>query len=326
MRSILLTNNYDKSDVKPTELLQEYQRLLEKDIQIFFKNVALKNQACKACNSPSTEPAFSRLKLQYNECLSCGSLQVDDRPTTEQLSAFIENSKAIPYWNEKLATSTAPERFKHIIQPRIDWIAQGLSEYKNAASEIGIIDAQPDYTEALKALPNLSSPQNIHSLHSPDENSISISSLQEESLDACLAFENFDASLHPRDDLGKVAKALNKGGLLFITSILGSGFDIRVLRERCESILPPDRMNLFTVEGWEILLRDTGFEILEFSTPGSFDTNNVKNEITTNNDFLQDKFVSYLFKNREQKDLDAFQNFLQETLLSSYGRILARKI
>ncbi|MCZ4282336.1 hypothetical protein O4H49_16235 [Kiloniella laminariae] len=326
MRSILLTNSYDKSDIKPTILIQEYQKLLTQDIQDFFKKPTRKNQACNACNAPTTEPAFSRLKLQYNECLSCGSLQVDDRPTTEQLSAFIKYSKAIPYWNEKLATSTAPERFKHIIQPRLDWIAQGISEYKNASSKIGIIDAQPDYTEALKALPNLFSPQNIHSLHSPDKNSISISSLKGNCLDACLAFESFDASLHPRDDLGKVAKALNKGGLLFITSILGSGFDIRVLRERCESILPPDRMNLFTVEGWKILLQDSGFEVLEFSTPGSFDTNNVKSEINTNKEFLQDKFVSYLFSNREQKDLDAFQNFLQEALLSSYGRILARKV
>ena len=326
MRSILLTKNYDKADVKPTELIQEYQRLLENDIQTFFKKPSLKNIPCKACNAPTTEPAFSRLKLQYNECSSCGSLQVDDRPSTEQLQAFIENSKAIPYWNEKLAVSTASERFKHIIQPRIDWIAQGLSEHNKAASNIGVIDAQPDYIEALKALPNLSSPQNIGSLYSSSEKALPISSLQETSLDACLAFENFDASLHPREDLENVAKALKEGGLLFITSILGSGFDIRVLREKCESILPPDRMNLFTVEGWEILLRDSGFEILEFSTPGSFDTNNVKNEISPNNEFLQDKFVSYLFKNREQKDFDAFQIFLQESLLSSYGRILALKI
>ena len=55
-----------------------------------------------------------------------------------------------------------------------------------------------------------------------------------------------------------------------------SGFDLQVLWERSTAILPPDKLNLLSAEGWVSRFAAPTWDMLEFSTPGMFDVENVR--------------------------------------------------
>lgn len=110
-----------------------------------------------------------------------------------------------------------------------------------------------------------------------------------------------------------------------MTVILISGFDLQLLWDKSENLFPPDRLNVFSVEGLYSLFDRFDFECLEFSTPGILDVEIVTEAIKKNPDIQFPRFFEYLFEKRSDAVKRSFQEFLQEGLLSSYGRILIRK-
>src|SRR5262249_36542613 len=89
--------------------------------------------------------------------------------------------------------------------------------------------------------------------------------------DLVTLFDVFDHTSDVGGLLSKAAGMLNPGGLLFITAILASGFDIKERGAQAQNLYPPDRLNVLTVEGFQKLFARHGFECLEFSTPGVLD-------------------------------------------------------
>ena len=81
-------------------------------------------------------------------------------------------------------------------------------------------------------------------------------------------------------------------------------------------------MNIFTIEGIISLFKNSGFEIIELSTPGMLDLNILENNM--DNTELP-KFLKDIIKNRDIFVKEAFQEFLQRGRLSSYLRIVAKK-
>jgi len=333
MRSISLVEDYDKSDVRPDELIAQYVALMEKDIAEYFLPNLTADENCPACSSSNVSKAFEKLGMTYHQCAECHSFYVGSRPTPEALREFSGHSKALEFWREKISTETFSERSKRIIQPRMDWVSQDVSAYKPDAKSLAMLGYQPGYGTALKEL-ELFEHCTLVKLNRFDgsaagEFSIvceTLDQLEDNCVDVGLTFESIDAALSPKEAIMQLHRILNKGGLLFITSILGSGFDIQTLKDRHDSIMPTDRMNLISVEGWQTLLSDAGFEIIEFSTPGVFDAQIVSDALSKKKITLDNPFLSYMFSKHNPDDIRAFQKFLQETLLSSYGRILAIKI
>jgi hypothetical protein len=97
------------------------------------------------------------------------------------------------------------------------------------------------------------------------------------------------------------------------------------LWDKAESIFPPDRLNVFSVEGLRTLFERWNFECLEFSTPGLLDVEIVEKAMARNPAVSVTRFTEYLLTNRDRETKMNFQQFLQKNLLSSYGRILLRK-
>ena len=118
---------------------------------------------------------------------------------------------------------------------------------------------------------------------------------------------------------------LKFGGLLFVNTISISGFDLQVLWENSPTIYPPDRLNLLSVEGLEELFTRHGFEVLEFSTPGTFDVEIVKRTLQRKPELTCDRFIRYLLMERDDQALRKFQEYLQQYRMSSYVRLALRK-
>ena len=153
-------------------------------------------------------------------------------------------------------------------------------------------------------------------------------SMENNKLDAHVvsAFGYIDRVFNPQEFLKDAKEMLSENGLLFLTTSTISGFDLQVLWQNSKSIFPPDRINLFSIEGLILLLESSGYEIIELSTPGQLDVELVKNAMVKNKEIELPRFVKYLLNNRDEDAHHCFQQYLQQFKLSSHVRIAAKKI
>lgn len=329
MRSVKMIEEYCEGDVKPAKLLEKYIKLTEADVaQYLLNGDALHDTPCPGCHSAEIASSFERFGMEYVECASCHTLRVNPRPSEQAINDYYLYSAAERFWRDELSKITRAARLEKIITPRLDWIIDSTQQHLPDAEHIVDIKTHQDgYDEALVSLDRFSKKTLLNPVVLETCAGVEVVSgaLDDGSADVISMFEVVDKTSDIDDLFASVYRALRPGGLCFVTNILSSGFDIQILWDKAENILPPDRLNLFSVEGFNALIERHGFECLEFSTPGLFDVEIVANAIKKNPSLSVPKFVSYMLENRNDDDLNRFQLFLQASLMSSYGRILIRK-
>ena len=337
MKSIVISDDYNEVDLKPVNLLKEYIQLSEKDTKSFLLNgSSLVECICPACQSDRLASSFIKFGMQYKECLDCRTLFISPRPTDKDIEYYYKNSAARVFWHNKLSKITAKKREEKIIKPRFEWIEESTQEYLPQAEHFVDVNAvQYTYIEELAKMQLFKQKSLFAPFLKQDEIkpklevNIINSSLQKaefkDEIDVVSLFEVIDHSADVNVLFDSIYKMLKTGGLCFITAILISGFDLQTLWDKAENLYPPDRLNVFSVEGLQILFKRHNFECLEFSTPGILDVEIVAKTLQQNPEIELPRFIRYMLKNREENGRKAFQEFLQANLLSSYSRILIRK-
>jgi hypothetical protein len=144
-----------------------------------------------------------------------------------------------------------------------------------------------------------------------------------EGIQAAVLLESLDRVHHPQHVLRRVAGCLEEGGLLFVTALVASGFDLAVLGLKNLYLYPPDRMNCFSLHGLLRLLEQSGFESVEVSTPGVLDVQIVRAHLQRDPALPLSMFERQLVGMHEEGQ--AVQAFLQQSRLSSFARIVASK-
>jgi hypothetical protein len=144
-------------------------------------------------------------------------------------------------------------------------------------------------------------------------------------VDAIIAVDALDRAA----DLGAMVKAfeamLVPGGVLFATASVASGFEVQTLWERSNTILPPDKLNLPTVEGLQRIFAAPAWEILELSTPGMFDVEMVRNVMKAAPDQPWPRVVRSLVERTDAVGRTALVEFLQSRRLASFARLIVRR-
>ena len=337
MRNLILLDEFHQTDFKPSDVLHRYMELTREDIATFFTEPNnLEECFCPACINSEIASKFSKFGMQYLECACCGTLRVSPRPNDKDILRFYKQSSAERYWQDELVKATKAKRKAKIIEPRLQWIQEAIQEYlPDAEHYIDIHTHHIGYVEEISKASGFRKRTLIDPLI-PQELSSSFSNVEivsdslpidnfKENVDAISIFEIADHTSEVGTLFGQIHEMLRKGGLCFMTCILASGFDLQILWEHSENLFPPDRLNVFSVEGLRVLFEKHGFEVLEFSTPGILDLEIVNRAVSKNPDILLPRFVSYVLNNRDETVKNSFQEFLQAGLLSSYGRILLRK-
>jgi len=332
MKSILLVDRYREADVKPADMLDTYIRLTGEEVGRMIADGDLAPCDCPGCGSTGGEPAFQRFGLDYVCCPDCHTLRVSPRPNDAAIADYYAHSEAETFWHDELSKSTADARMERIIVPRFDWIIDSTQQYLPDAEHIVDLGTHQDaYAQALAALDRFKRKTVLNPICPIETDGISVIQgdpaeiIEPGSVDALSLFEVLDRTADANGLVGAAARMLRPGGLAFVTGILSTGFDIQVLWDKAANIFPPDRLNVFSVEGLTRLLEAHGFEILEFSTPGMFDAATVAHALEAEPGIQVPRFVSYMLENRGAEGRQRFQEFLQMNLLSSYGRVLARR-
>ena len=337
MRTVVFDRDLVELDVKPSELLKQYRKLLESEVKKFPLD-RRQSCFCPVCRLDEGEPAFEKYGYVYRLCPECRSLYVSPRPSQEALDAFYRGSESSRFWREHILTETRDTRRIKLFRPLAQWILDVLDEHRPDAGRgaavgyhnellleelnhqeqdifpVLVTNALADIEFAGQSLPWVTiEPTAVSDL--PDLGPV----------DVFFVFDYLDRCADPDSLFGAMAAALSEGGLVLANATLVSGFDLQVLWERSESIYPPERLNLFSTEGLKTLYERHGFRALEFSTPGNFDVEIVRRAITDEPDGEWPRFIRYMVENRDETAQHEFQDFLQRHLLSSFGRIALTK-
>lgn len=337
MKKTVIFDEFNEIDLKPSDLLHEYLKLTEKNVaDLIDGSAAMARCACPGCRGTDIRSSFIKYRLNYAECERCRSLYVTPRPDDASLEDYYKNSEARNFWHRELSELTQNKRKEKIIKPRFEWILESTKEYLPEAEHIADINTdQYGYLEELinaglfrkKTLvrPFLKSNDlfpdlKINVVRTPADTMSLVGDV-----DVITLFEVTDRTADVEQLFSEVHRLLKKGGLCFLTGILVSGFDLQILWNEAENIFPPDRLNVFSVEGLNILFERRKFECLEFSTPGILDVEIVRKAMESKPALAIPRFAEYLINIRNEGAGRSFQEFLQSNLLSSYGRILIRK-
>jgi len=337
MKKTVIFDEFNEIDVKPSNLLHEYIMLTEKDVKsVLAGSLGMYDSVCPGCRGKDVRSSFTRYGLSYAECEGCRTLYITPRPNDGILEDYYIHSAARKFWRGELSKLTQKKRKEKIIKPRFEWILDSTKEYFPEARHIVDINTdQYGYIEEMISADLFKKKTLLNPFLTPDDvfpegsvdvvrTSLDASQLNGE-VDIVTLFEVADRTSDVERLFEKVYRLLKKGGLCFMTGILISGFDLQILWDQAENIFPPDRMNVFSVEGLKLLFDRCNFECLEFSTPGILDVEIVRKALDNKPAVKIPRFAEYLIKVRNEGVGRSFQEFLQSNLLSSYGRILLRK-
>ena len=123
----------------------------------------------------------------------------------------------------------------------------------------------------------------------------------------------------------KCASLLQPGGIFIATCPNVQGFDIVVLRE-LSSAVDVEHLNYFHPESLSLLVRSSGFDVMEVQTPGKLDAELVRKKALAGEFDLGDqRFLKQILIDKWEQVGEAFQEFLAGSQLSSHMWLVARR-
>lgn len=306
MRTVVSVQDLVELEIKPEPLLAEFRALTARSVEKAFPESMLVLVRCPACDADDAGLAFAKLGLTYRECRRCSTLYVSPRPPATALQAYHRDSEAAAFWRDRVLSKTGDARMEKLVLPRADWVIEGLAEHARGA--------RTGFDTSANGVP-LRDLLMTRGLRFADRGPV----------DFALAFDALDRAADLPALVATLREALRTGGLLFATVPSASGFEVQTLWDRSDAVLPPDKLNVPSIEGLGRLFSPPNWEILELSTPGMFDVESVRREVQREPDLQWPRFVRSLVLESDDDDRVAFQEFLQRSRRASFARLIARR-
>jgi hypothetical protein len=332
VRRVIVHDDMRETQIRPDSGFTTYIEMLQRDFERFRSEATFVDlPSCPACGHTESEPDFVKMKVQYVSCLRCRTCYATPRPTLEDLDRFYAESEAIKYWHSTLAENTAMARRQFIFGPRATWVLETASlHHKDEGVLVDFYTKYPAFLDEVAIRGRFSDilvRKPMVELGTALETKIvtEAKSLEEDHISVVSAFEVVERLFDPFTFLEHIHQILLPGGLVFLTTLSISGFDLNLLRQRARNLLPPTHLTLLSYEGAQILMERSGFDLVELSTPGQLDVALVLDAIKREPDIqLPQLFESVLLRRGPQVQ-EAFQDFLQQANLSSHVWIAAKK-
>lgn len=275
------------------------------------------------------------------ECGHCKTLYAQTRPAPKELDWWYTASDSTAFWKKTLLPLSAASRDEKIIEPRVNWILEGLSEYfpGKTLKDIHYTDLSFFGNALIEKLTRYTPGMQIVSAGITDADvAFDTGTIQKNTVASITDF----SALQPSDVvvaidllervpsidsfLQQIESIIQPGGVIFATCPVASGFEIQSLWDRSPSIIPPDKLNLPSVNGLIDLFTASGkWKILELSTPGMFDVNLVKQTMAQFPYESWPRPLHALIDTINGHGITMFTEYLQSQRLSSFARIVLRR-
>lgn len=335
MKTVVSVQDLLDHEIRPDALLAEYRRLTEVSIAERWPGGRdCRMVPCPGCSSDDSAPAFQKMGLDYRSCGRCGSLFVSPRPDDAALASYYRDSAAARYWRDRILPATAEARHEKLAEPRALWILDTVAEHAPGAETIIDIGAWsgPVVEVLLQESPGLRvvaahSGADLDHRRTHERLEVrpgSVGELPPGLGDAVLALDTIDRTSDLDAFLASAHAALRPGGLLFVTASSVSGFDLQVLWEKAAVIMPPDKLNLLSIDGWLARFPAPKWEVVELSTPGMFDVENVRRAVEADPGVSWPRVVRTVIGSDETARRE-LQAWLQQFRLASFARLVVRR-
>jgi SAM-dependent methyltransferase len=318
MKTVVSLQDLVDQEIHPDPLLREFRALTAASVSSLLDG-PLVPVACQACGSEVSTPAFEKFGLPYRMCTDCSTVFASPRPSAETLKEYAERSAPAVFWRERVLDETREARSEKLTRPRAEWVADALAEYcPDAAAGL---DLSPPGTPLKRHLSELA--PGVRALD--PVNARAEGWARREPVDFVIAFDTFDRAADAPGLAADVLSVLRPGGLLFVTAPSISGFDLQVLWDRSNAILPPDKLNLLSIEGFSRLFPDTRWNTVELSTPGMFDVENVRQAMLAAPEAEWPRALRGLVLHAGDAARLELQEYLQRHRLASFARLVLRR-
>jgi 2-polyprenyl-3-methyl-5-hydroxy-6-metoxy-1,4-benzoquinol methylase len=293
--------------------------------------------SCPACLVNDSHFEFSKYDMNYNRCEQCDTLYVSPRPTPEILEEFYSTSENYEYWNKYIFPASEKARREKIFRPRAEKIAKicddnnvqgdGLLEvgsgFGTFCEEIGRLNIF-DKVIAVEPTPGLAATcraKGVEVIEKPIEEV----QLDNERVDLIASFEVIEHLFEPKGFVKACWELLAPGGVIVITCPNIDGFDLSQLGKVSENI-DVEHINYFNPKSIEHLMRNSGFEMIELSTPGKLDAELVRKKVLSGDfDVADQPFLNKVLMTDWESLGAKFQTFLSENGLSSHMWYVGKK-
>lgn len=317
MKTVVALQDLVDLEIRPGDLAEQFRELTKAGVEVMASGV-LTEVPCPACRSHSAEPAYVVFGLTYRECQACETLFVSPRPSETVLAEWAQTSPAATFWRERILGGTMPARRAKLLQPRADWVADGVSEHRATAArgldlQSGTTGMGDELAGRLRRDVTLSA-ADVHGDWSASN------------LDFVTAFDVLDRAFDVPGLVARIADALLPGGLLFLTAPNRNGFDIETLGDQAPVLTPPDKLNVLSLAGFQRLFSAPDWQIIELSTPGMFDVETVRQSILRAPDGKWPRVIRSLTVDADATARLELQEYLQRHRRASFARLLVRRV
>ena len=312
MKRVVTSGDLTQHAMRPSGLHDAYVERVRADIARFELLLGGSERSCPACGRQGN-PEFVRLDFHYHRCRECESLFVSPLPDERHLARYHAESEAERYRRDEMMPAIADVRTKHALAPRAYWVLTSAAARHRAPLTIGHVGTtSPQLIELLCA--SASVVRSVEPLSAATPAS---------SLDCIIAFDVLEREADIARTLHQCGTQLRAGGLLFVTTMSGDGFEVRMLREKTRSLVPPIHLQLLSRAGWEAVLARESLQLLEYSTPGELDVQAVAEACRRNPALRLPPIIDELVRHEDEQVGRAFQEVLQQAGLSSHVQLVA---
>ena len=312
MKRVVTTGELTQRAMRPADLQDAYLAHAEADIARFELLKGGVKRDCPACGGNGA-PEFVRLGFPYQRCATCGSLFVSPLPDEHRLARYHAEGAAERFRRERILPTTADVRARHALGPRARWALSA------AGARLGSSLTFAQFGEESAPLLGLLS-ASASVVRWPDGTSPSPADGR---IHAALAFDVLERSADFSGALHCCRRALRARGLLFVTTMSGEGFEVRMLGARTPALVPPVHLQLLSRAGWQAGLAREGFTLIEYSTPGELDVQAVAEVCRRDTDLRLPPVLDALVRHEDEQVGRAFQELLQQACLSSHVQLVA---
>lgn len=328
MRSIQTGQTFPLSSVKPLERvssLREFcltatRRLLDK---------SGRPRAVSPITGKALQPFEEVEGLPYGFCAETGSLFLTLLSGPKEWATLLGEISRSRHAPGGLNGELSQSRNDNVYAPKLDWIRETLTLQGIRKARILEAVTPPSEMSALlnecRSFAEIRTVNEMELAHDGAARARQVPAGRErDAAEAIVMLESLDRVDDPRGLLKGASNRLADGGLLFVTALVASGFDLQVLGLKSRYLYPPDRTNCFSLKGLRRLIESEGFKLLEVSTPGVLDVEIVQAHLQADPTLALSRFERQIAESDAETRAE-FQSFLQRRGLSSFARVVAKK-
>lgn len=333
MRSIQTSHTFPLSSVKPLEGLMRYRHYCLEETRRVLETSSHAREF-SPISRVRLEPFGQVDGFEYLRCPETGSLFLGHLPDPAAWASLLSKVSLYRHSRQAFHSGIAKSRTENVYAPKLEWIRSTLKlQGFEQARLMEVVTLPSEFTPPLADSGAFAEVVTVNEMELAASASVAepcgdardgSGDAARDPVEAAVLLESLDRVSGPVNLVAAVARRLREEGLLFVTALVASGFDMVVLGARNLYLYPPDRANCFSLAGLTRLIESAGFTLLEVSTPGVLDLEVVRSHLKHDPTIPLSKFETQVI----QADEDAqarFQQCLQETRMSSFARIVAKK-